>query len=406
MFQSSAVAPSLLRDRIPRWDLFCSVVDNYGDAGVAWRLARQLASEHGADVALFIDDLGALARIVPGLRADADRQSANGVEILRWFGSRVELIATNHRPADFVVEAFGCGLPAAYLVAMTERARAPVWINLEYLSAEPWIDGCHGLASRHPRLPLERYFYFPGFTAKSGGLLRERGLFADREAFRAHPDAQAALWRSLGVDPPAMDTLVVSLFCYPSRAIAWLLDAWSEGDREMICVVPEGIAAEAIYDWSEGEPPRPGAPRARGRLCIYSVPFVPQGDYDRLLWSCDVNFVRGEDSFVRAQWAALPLAWQAYPQADAAHLAKVAAFLDRYCIGLPLAATDALRAFTDAWNDPAVDPRCAASLWPAMLACRPALDAHARAWADRLAGTAAGGMDLAAGLVKFILDRV
>ena len=54
--------------------------------------------------------------------------------------------------------------------------------------------------------------------------------------------------------------------------------------------------------------------------------------------------VRGEDSFVRAQWAALPFVWQAYPQADAAHLTKVAAFLDRYCIGLPLSATAAVSA--------------------------------------------------------------
>ena len=37
------------------WDVFCRVVDNYGDAAVCWRLARQLADEHGARVRLWID---------------------------------------------------------------------------------------------------------------------------------------------------------------------------------------------------------------------------------------------------------------------------------------------------------------------------------------------------------------
>jgi len=388
-------------DRIPRWDIFCSVVDNYGDAGVAWRLARQLASEYGVDVFLFIDELSALARIAPELSADVDRQQAGGVDVVRWREPRAAFVATGHRQADVVVEAFGCGLPAAYLLAMTERARAPVWINLEYLSAEPWIDGCHALASRHPRLPLERYFYFPGFTASSGGLLREYGLFARRDAFRADVDARAMLWRRLQVEPPNADALVVSLFCYPSRAIAWLLDAWSQGGREMVCVVPEGVAGAALGDWSD-DLPSPGAPRTRGRLRVDRVAFVSQDEYDRLLWSCDINFVRGEDSFVRAQWAALPFLWQAYPQADAAHLSKVAAFLDRYCIGLPPSATAALRAFTDAWNDDASDPQRAAWLWPAMLASEKVLDAHAKSWAQRLAHNA----DLTAALVKFILDKV
>jgi uncharacterized repeat protein (TIGR03837 family) len=402
MVQSPVVDPSPPSvERIPRWDIFCSVVDNFGDAGVAWRLARQLAGEYGVDVTLFIDNVAALARIAPGVSADADRQHANGVTVVLWPTPRAAF-ASSLRPADVVVELFGCGLPAPYLQAMAERPRAPTWIVLEYLSAEPWIDGCHGLPSRHPRLPLDRYFYFPGFTGGSGGLLRERDLFARRDSFAIHPDGRQLLWRKLQVPALHPDALVVSLFCYPSPAIARLLDAWSEGAQEMACIVPDGVATDALTAWGRGALPRPGKASRRGRLQVHSVPFVSQDDYDRLLWSCNFNFVRGEDSFVRAQWAARPLLWHAYPQADAVHMAKLAAFLARYCSGLPLSATAALRGFTEAWNDGAGDPERPAALWPALRACGDTLDAHARAWARRLAS----GDDLAAGLVKFVLARV
>src|SRR6185295_16443229 len=178
-----------------------------------WRLARQLAEEHGVAARLFVDDMHALARLAPEIDAATSEQRARGVDVRRWQVAKTDLAAT---PGDVVVEAFGCGLPPAYLDAMAARGRPPVWINLEYLSAESWIEGCHALASRHATLPLARYFFFPGFTAKSGGLLRERDLSARRDRFRTDPRAREALWRALGIAAPASDALVVSLFCYPN----------------------------------------------------------------------------------------------------------------------------------------------------------------------------------------------
>src|SRR5215831_17496918 len=154
-----------------RWDIFCAVVDNYGDAGVAWRLARILASEHDLPVRLYIDALPTLSRLAPGVDPTRERQQRDGIEICAWRGPRLELARSN--PGAVVIEAFGCGLPASCLQAMAARDPPPLWINLEYLSAEQWIEDCHGLASLHPSLPLTRYFFFPGFTPESGGLLRE-----------------------------------------------------------------------------------------------------------------------------------------------------------------------------------------------------------------------------------------
>ena len=148
------------------WDIFCCVVDNFGDIGVTWRLARQLKREgniaaHGDEVQvrLWVDDLASFARIAPGLQPALAQQQLDGVSICHWPAQ--DFPATD--AADVVIEAFGCPLPDSYLAAMVGRARKPVWINLEYLSAEDWVAGCHGLASPHPQLPLTKHFFFPGF---------------------------------------------------------------------------------------------------------------------------------------------------------------------------------------------------------------------------------------------------
>jgi uncharacterized repeat protein (TIGR03837 family) len=379
-----------------RWDIFCAVVDNFGDAGVAWRLARQLASEHALGVRLFIDGLPTLARLAPGVDATRDAQWVENVEVRRWNGPQAML--SGAEPGAVVIEAFGCGLPASYLMAMTARERAPVWINLEYLSAEQWIEDCHGLASRHPTLPLTRYFFFPGFTASSGGLLRERDLFARRERFRADAAASESLWRTLGLARPDPGTLVVSLFCYPNASLPRLLDAWTEGDVPILCIVPEGVASATLDRWTDRRVPHAGQRLARGALTLARAPFVPQDDYDRLLWTCEVNFVRGEDSFVRGQWAARPLVWQVYPQAGDAHRLKLDAFLDRYGAALAPDAASALSGFWHAWNgNGEVGPA-----WVRFIGVHAALAAHAEAWAADLAARS----DLAEALVKFCGDRV
>jgi uncharacterized repeat protein (TIGR03837 family) len=380
-----------------RWDIFCKVVDNFGDAGVAWRLARQLAAEHGLVVTLWLDQLAALARIAPDVDADAAQQRAGGVTVRAWTDPWPVT-----KPADVVVEAFGCGLPDACLGAMAARDRPPLWFVLEYLSAEAWVERTHGLASPHPRLPLERWFWFPGFTAATGGLLRERGLFAARDAFCAAAPARAALWASLRVPAPSPAEIRVSLFCYPNRVLPALLDAWADGDDPIVCVVPEGVATGALDAWAAGAVPcAGGAPLVRGRLSLHAIPFVGQDDYDRLLWACDVNLVRGEDSIVRAQWAARPFAWQIYPQAERAHLTKLAAFLERYTAGLDPAAANAARRFTGAWNADR-DAGAIGPAWREFAAARPRLAAHGAHWAARLAGIP----DLASGLVRKAAERV
>ena len=373
-----------------RWDIFCRVVDNYGDAGVCWRLARILAREHGILPALWQDDLGALARIAPAIDVRATYQRVDGVDVRRWTDP-----LPPSEPPEVVIEAFGCGLSDDYARAIASRPHPPAWIVLEYLSAEPWVERAHGLPSPHPRLPIARRFVFPGFTEATGGLLRERGLLEARDAFRAGADSDAMLWPALGMAaPPATDTLI-SLFCYPNDVLPDLLDAWADGESGVCCIVPEGVAAGALDRWARGDVPHPGHPVVRGRLALHCVPFVDQDRYDRLLWSCDVNFVRGEDSFVRAQWAARPFVWHIYPQDEHAHWTKLEAFLDRHCADADPVAARAERRLWRAWNgDSRVGP--VADAWREFADARPALARHGDAWAHRLASLP----DLASGLVR------
>lgn len=324
------------------WDIFCSVIDNYGDIGVTWRLARQLVAEQGQAVRLWVDDLGALARICPAADPAAPRQLQQGVELCHWPAQWLPVA-----PADVVIEAFACHLPPAYVDAMASCAAKPLWLNLEYLSAEDWVADCHGLPSLQAG-GLQKYFFFPGFTAATGGLLRERELLAQRRNWQQDEQTSAAFLRGLGVEPMA-GARRISLFAYENAALASWLEALTTDAQSTQLLVPEGRILSSLNAWADTAL-RVGDRLQRGQLHIQVLPFVSQDDYDRLLWSCHLNAVRGEDSFVRAQWAGRPFLWHIYQQADAAHLDKLQAFLRLYSAAMPAAAGEALDDLFQAWN--------------------------------------------------------
>jgi uncharacterized repeat protein (TIGR03837 family) len=363
------------------WDIFCRVIDNYGDIGVCWRLARQLAAEHGKAVRLWVDDPASLTPLCPDVDATVPRQTVQGVEIRHW---RPESVVTASaaaeadeavdRVAEVVIEAFACELPAAYVAAMAAAPRRPCWINLEYLTAEDWAANCHGLASPHPTLPLVKYFFFPGFSASTGGLLRENTL-------------------RFFEPPPSATPLEISLFCYETAPLAGLLEAFAAAPSPLRCLVAAGKPQAALRALLGG----PG-PWQVGATQLLPLPFLPLDEYDALLRRCDLNFVRGEDSFVRAQWAGRPFIWQIYRQEDDAHLVKLQAFIDRYTAAAEPALADLLRQTFSAWNTAA----SLAGAWPALLAALPEIQRHNEAWRAALRQMP----DLATALVNFSRGKV
>lgn len=369
------------------WDIFCSVVDNYGDIGVTWRLARQLAAEHGQQVRLWVDEPAAFVPLCPGADPLAARQWQQGVEVCRWAEPWQSV-----EPADVVIEAFGCTLPAAQVAAMRSAERKPLWLNLEYLSAEDWVVGCHGLPSPQGQ-GLQKYFFFPGFVAGTGGVLRERELLARRRAFQADEAARRAFLAGIGVTMQDRARLI-SLFAYENPGLGEWLDALAVDPQPTQLLVPRGRILGDLRQWlGETAELEPGFVAQRGNLQVRVLPFVSQDDYDRLLWCCDFNAVRGEDSFVRAQWAGRPLLWHIYPQEEGAHWAKLEAFLALYRQGLSPAAAQALQRLWHAWNAGA-----------GMGAAWQAAQGHWLEWqehAERWCAEQASRPDLAAALEQF-----
>jgi len=380
-----------------RWDIFCRVVDNYGDVGVSWRLARQVAREHGKRVRLWLDDLTVLEKLRPGVESGRERKEIDGVEVRR-------LDSPSDEVADVVIETFGCDPPESYVLAMARRDPKPRWINLEYLSAEDWVEGSHALPSPNPRLPLVKHFFFPGFTPRTGGLLREDSLLVRRDEFQADEGAQQAFWRSLAGRAPPDNTLKVSLFSYLGAPVESLVRACVRSPGAVWLVATHGTQTGNLRSLLEkaNAARKPGGKRRQTE--IIEIPFLAQDRYDQLLWACDVNFVRGEDSFVRAQWAGRPFVWNIYPTDDGAHWVKMAAFLARYTEGLERAPTAALTGLWEAWNrrgevagDERMRPGLAES-WAGLVARREVIGGHARAWSNRLGARA----DLASALVDFV----
>ncbi|QHE85642.1 elongation factor P maturation arginine rhamnosyltransferase EarP [Hydrogenophaga sp. BPS33] len=315
-----------------QWDIFCRVIDNFGDVGVCWRLSAELA-RRGEQVRLWLDDPQALAWMAPG----ALEGHVPGVEVIPWRSPLPDV--DPGRPADVWIEAFGCEPPPECIEALAARiangARAPVWINLEYLSAESYVERSHRLPSPVSSGPLRgfvtKWFFYPGFTPRTGGLLRETDLLARQSAF----DAEAWL-HNLGL-PGRRNARRVSLFCYEPAALPDVLQQAGHDATPSDWLVTPGRAWQAVQAAAS---PGPACPTCR----LLALPLLPQVEFDHLLWSADLNFVRGEDSLARALWAGKPFVWHIYPQHDGAHHAKLEAFLDW------LEAPDSLRDFHRAWN--------------------------------------------------------
>jgi uncharacterized repeat protein (TIGR03837 family) len=288
------------------WDIFCKIVDNFGDIGVCWRLAKQLHSRHNIAVRVWVDDLHVAKRLIPDINLSQSNQTIDDINILHWHAD-----ADFSQAAEVVIEAFACGLPASYLNAMQRQSSK--WVNLEYLTAEPWAQDFHAKPSPQKN-GLTRHYYFPGFTPESGGLIH----VGAHEHTKIHFSKQT---------PP---TLSVSLFCYPHAAIAKLLAIMTSSDVPIHCYVPATSILPQVAAYFGLNALFIDQPVTIGQVSIEVLPFLSQDEYDALLAHCDINFVRGEDSWIRAIWAGNAFIWQPYLQEEGAHLKKLNAFLAQF----------------------------------------------------------------------------
>ena len=323
-------SPNPTPDRPLLWDIFCHVVDNFGDIGVLWRLSAALAAR-GQQVRLWIDDASALTWMAPGALAG----EWPGVRIMHWADADQASVCSALPCADVWIEGFGCEIPPGFVAHFAPNVGAqaglaqPVWINLEYLSAEAYVERNHRLPSpmlSGPARGWTKYFFYPGFTAGSGGLIRN-----------ALTDAVTAT-NNPGTSSP-QSVRQVSLFCYEPEGLPELLTGLGQHGRPTQLLVTHGRATQAVRRLLARDDFR-----LAGNLRVEYLPTLSQTQFDALLGRCDLNMVRGEDSLVQAIWAGKPFIWQAYPQTDAAHRAKLDALLDW------LQADSRVRDLHRAWN--------------------------------------------------------
>ena len=323
------------------WDIFCKIVDNFGDVGVCWRLAKQLYVEHGLEVRLWIDDLSIAQKIIPQLDTNLSQQAVDEITIMKWSAG-----SDFTKAADVVIEAFSCELPIAYISAMAQKKSK--WINLEYLSAEPWVADFHAKPSPQKLLNsnhgLTRYFYFPGFTESTGGLIRESNInkFGNkqnlpntsfprkRESILDGNSSWIPAFAGISESESLESRLKVSLFCYPNAPIHDLLTALQANKNKVIVYVPASSILTKVTYFFGKNCIEIGEEITKNNLTVQVLPFLSQADYDKLLYECDLNFVRGEDSWIRAIWAGKPFIWQPYFQEENTHIKKLDAFLSLY----------------------------------------------------------------------------
>ena len=357
-----------------RWDIFCQIVDNYGDAGVCWRLARSLTSLHGQEVRIFCDDLPTLNLLASGVDPEIKRR----IDVQPWESS----YSNSRHPVDtpdVVIEAFGCELPERYLTGLLIARKKPIIINLEYLSAEPWVVDFHQKASPQAH-GIPKYFFFPGFQPETGGIL----IDPKPKTACINSDNIPA---SLGISWKRMrpNTKRISVFCYPDAPLLrWLQDLGTLGENIDV-VLTHGQLEQLQFSTghSTSAPPLPDA------IQLISIPFVSQDEYDWVLSQCDFNIVRGEDSFIRAQLAGKPFIWHIYPQEDRAHEVKLAAFLDLYLENASPELKQSVVAAMD-WAMP--------NEWFQSMG---SWGTHSKAWQDDLMSKQADG-GLAARLIRFV----
>ena len=303
-------------------DLFCRVIDNFGDAGIAWRLGLSLSRECGWNVRLIIDDVATLAAFVPQVDARRDEQTVDSIGIVRW---NEDFERTIGESADIVIEAFSCYLPNAYeeAIARANETRSVRVVALDYLTAESYAEESHGLLSPHPRFGYPKTFVFPGFTPKTGGIIYEADL---RERIQADRSRRQAILTDVGADPSHPFTLF--FFTYPTTPVETFVRSLAADPRPIQVVLAPGEASDTF----ERTYRELGSPE---HVRLVRAPMVPQSSFDGLLQSVDCALVRGEDSVMRAQLVGTPLLWTLYPQTEETHVVKLRAFARLYREYLP-----------------------------------------------------------------------
>jgi uncharacterized repeat protein (TIGR03837 family) len=324
-------------------DLFCQVIDNYGDAGFCWRFCLAM-SELGHHIDLWMDRTDLLDLL------DCNWSHYPRIQVHLWDEKTVW-----EGPKEIVIEAFGCEIPQAYWSQVSTQ-ESGLWFNLEYLATEKWAIGCHGLRS-HSTHSWTKYFVFPGPHAELLGVLRDPYLLAPNGYSRSEWLERYSL-----KEQELLTADWWSIFRYEAFSEAFLVACMAQ-TKTQVFWIPEGKAWLGLEEllvklsWiQEGE-----GHWFFGIHRIVRIPMLSQKDYSDLLKICDANWVRGEDSLHMILSLGKPFFWQPYRQENAGHLEKLTGLVEWMA---------SLHLGIDPWLDVLKDEDASIKLWEEALATK------------------------------------
>ncbi|MCL2689410.1 MAG: elongation factor P maturation arginine rhamnosyltransferase EarP [Chitinispirillia bacterium] len=320
-------------------DIFCNCIDNFGDAGVVYRFAKEFNVKHPqCRIRVFIDSKETLQTIVKEIDPNQLIQEHESITYISTLALREEL-NNDLGVADIMVEAFACHIPEPLLELAYDKSK--LIINLEYLSAENWVDDYHLKESLLGRGSVRKFFFMPGFRKTTGGLIlnsRLKSMLADNnfDRFKVLNALLSPFCNFHNVVDLQEDELIGTVFTYKRGFDSLLVDLaalnhettlliFGEKSKESISASLNRLLGDQYCE--SGKKQYPQEYRYKNIKLIY-MPFIDQHSYDTLLCCTDFNIVRGEDSLARAVLSGKPFIWNAYIQDEKYQQVKVKALLE------------------------------------------------------------------------------
>ena len=304
-------------------DIFCDVIDNFGDIGVVYRFAKEMKMLYSdARIRVILNKLDELVKI----NKEAEKvniQDINGVTYI--YEDFFKKNFSQFGVSDIMIEAFGCNIFDEYVEEAKEKSK--LWINLEYLSGEKWVEDFHLNQSLINSKTLKKIFYMPGFSKKSGGVLIDSEFLKNKEYGLNHRDE---VLKEYFPDIDFQGKLVGTVFSY-EKNFENLLDTLNQQEKETVLILMGEKTQNSFKKFFEKNSSGDYINfKKYDKIYLYNAKFFSQEEYDRIISAVDFNFTRGEDSIVRAITVGKPFLWHIYLQDDKVHMTKLRAFLDRF----------------------------------------------------------------------------
>lgn len=305
-------------------DIFCEIIDNYGDIGVVYRTAKELQKIFPkSKIRAFLNKLDEFKKINSQV-LDLPSQNIDGIEYITFDYLRDN--ANELLTAQVIIEAFGCQIPEEYMEIAYDNSE--LLINLEYLSAEDWIEDFHLQSSPLGRGKLKKVFFMPGFTEKSGGVIADSNYLERIQRVLENKEFYEKKYLSDIEDRE--NKIVGTLFSY-EKNFTPLLEDLKKLDKDVVILAMGEKTQDSLRKILKNFSIEDFRNSLKyGKIEIRFLNFLNQEEYEELINIVDFNFVRGEDSFIRAVLTGKPYMWHVYCQEEYAHMDKIEGFLDKY----------------------------------------------------------------------------